>query len=85
MTTDAELKQARKAAYKKAKAAREADPKYQALKLQAKLKRQELYRAQRDALRAQKKKAQAEKIKAKDEELAQIFNLSAQLKLLKFE
>ena len=79
------LKLARKLAYQKAKKARDESPAFQALKQKYKEKRQELYRAQRDALKAQKKTARLLEIKAKDEALAQACGLSTKLELLSFD
>lgn len=80
-----ELKAARKAAYQKAKALRDADPNYQALKLKHKEAARARYRAHADALKAKKKALRLEHIKAKDEELAESSGLTAQLKLLSFD
>lgn len=72
MHTKEELRQKRKEAYQKAKAKRDADPKYQAMKEQAKQARKDQYRAFRDR---RKKAAQDEKEKIRAEQDAALMAL----------
>jgi hypothetical protein len=66
MFTAEELRQKRKEAYQKAKAKRDEDPKYQALKEKYKRERKAQYRVVRDRERAVKQLAKQKRITEKD-------------------
>lgn len=83
--TKEEAKAFRKAAYQKAKAARDADPNYQALKQKQKEASRARYRAHADAIKAKKKALREEEIKARDQELAELCGFGEKLRLLSFD
>jgi hypothetical protein len=66
MNTKENLRQKRKEAYQKAKAKRDADPRYQALKEKAKAERREKYRAFKEWQKQAKLLAKQKKIAEKD-------------------
>lgn len=61
-----QIRQKRKEAYKKAKAQRDADPKYQAMKEEAKQARRAKYRAIKDQEKIKKLEEKKKKIAEKD-------------------
>lgn len=75
----------RKAAYQKAKAARDNDPKYQAMKVQAKEERRARYQAHKQKIKDEKEAARRERQRIKDEVLMEAFGLKEKLTLLKFD
>lgn len=75
----------RKAAYQKAKAARDNDPAYQALKQKMKDEQKARYQAFKKKCNDEKKAARQERQKARDEVLMEVFGLKDQLRLLSFE
>ncbi|MCA9508277.1 MAG: hypothetical protein KC505_07655 [Myxococcales bacterium] len=79
------LKALRKAAYQKAKADRENDPEYQAMKAKVKEERKARYKAYKQQLKDAKEAARIERQRKKDQELMEIFNLKEKLQLLKFD
>lgn len=79
MTTKEELRLRRKEAYKQAKAARDADPAFLALKEKAKQERKAKYRAFRDEQRAIKRAEKEKRIAEKDAALMVFFISAADL------
>lgn len=83
------LQKMRKEAYQKAKAKRDADPAYQALKEKQKLERKTKYQAfkaeQKEAKLAAKRKKQEEKDAALMETVTMASTLKTNLTLLKFK
>lgn len=79
------IKAVRKAAYQKAKAARDNDPEYQAMKAKAKEERQSRYKAHKEKLKNAKEAQRLERQREKDEALMEAFGLKEKLQLLKFE
>ncbi len=80
-----ELKALRKAAYQKAKEARDKDPEYLLLKEKMKEARKAHYQAFKKKLKEDKEAARLERQKARDEELMEAFGLKEKLRLIKFE
>lgn len=83
--TPEEIKNARKLAYQKAKAARDANPVYQALKEKHRQMQKQRYKEQAEKKQRQKKELRLAQQKAKDEELAEITGFFETLRLLKFD
>lgn len=83
--TPEEIKQAKKLAYQKAKALREANPTYQALKAKHKEMRRAQHQARAESLKGKKRALRLAQRKAKDDELAQAFVNPCHLHLLKFD
>jgi type II secretory pathway component HofQ len=78
-----ELKKRRKEAYQKAKAKRDADPRYQALKEEQKRRRKQQYRDLKEREKQKKIAEKLEREKKRDDEIAEEFNLSEQLERAK--
>ncbi len=80
-----QLKAMRKAAYQKAKAARDNDPEYQAMKTKVKEEQRARYRALKQKIKDEKEAARIERQRVKDELLMEAFGLKERLRLLKFD
>ncbi|MCA9508572.1 MAG: hypothetical protein KC505_09140 [Myxococcales bacterium] len=79
MLTKEELRQKRKEAYQKAKAKRDADPQFQALKEKMKEARKEKYRAHRDKIKKAKEEEKQKKRAEKDASLMVFFKSDSEL------
>ncbi len=80
-----QIKALRKAAYQKAKAARDNDPEYQAMKAKANEERRARYKAHKEKLKSAKEADRLERQRKKDEALMEAFGLKEKLQLLKFD
>lgn len=74
-----EIRQKRKEAYQKAKAKRDADPRYQALKEKIKQDRKAKYQAYRNKIRKEKEAEEQKRRASKDEALKAFFVLASEL------
>ena len=79
MLSKEELRQKRKEAYQKAKAKRDADPKYQALKEQVKAKRKAKYQAFKVEQKSKKQETKDKKQAQKDAALMVLMFPASQL------
>lgn len=75
-----ELHQRRKEAYQQAKAKRDADPRYQALKEKANADRRKQYRAFKDQQKKVKREAREKRIAEKDAVLMELIMKASELK-----
>lgn len=79
MNTKEELRRRRKDAYQKAKALRDSDPHYQALKEQQKQERRAAYRALKEQRDHEKLRAKRERIAEKDKALMALMITATEL------
>lgn len=83
MNTKDELRQKRKEAYQKAKAKRDADPRYQLMKEKVKEQRKAKYRAFKDQQKKEKLEAKQKRIAEKDAALMALVMPASKLENMK--
>lgn len=83
MMSKEEIKEKRKKLYQELKAKRDNDPEYVAMKQKAKKERQKKYQEYKEQIKAQKNAEKEQRQKQKDQVLADMFDLTPKLKLIK--